>query len=78
MTKHRERAYNNQAVCECGRPESLVEKEMKKFLTNGFRFDILNKLLLRSGGQKKLRKRRELIENLEKRSKKVLDKRNLI
>ena len=26
------RAYNNQAVCEGGRPESLVEKEMKKVL----------------------------------------------
>ena len=58
--------------------KAWLKKEMKKFLTNGFRFDILNKLLLRSGGQKKLRKRRELIENLEKRSKKVLDKRNLI
>ena len=49
----------------------------KKFLTNGIRFDILNKLLLRRQRSEKLRICFEPIENLQKRSKKVLDKRNL-
>ena len=33
-----------------------MKKKLKKFLTKGFWFDILNKLLLRSGGQKKVTK----------------------
>ena len=53
-----------------------AEKRRKKFLTNSFGFDILNKLLRKGRRPEKFGKEKERLENLKKRLKKVLDKAN--
>ena len=71
--------YSIKAVAERrgGRTEKIW-KEWKKFLTNGFEFDILNKLFRKRQRSEKFEFWGNCFKNFEKSFEKVLDKRNFI
>ena len=68
--------YSIKAVAERhgGQTEKRLEKNEKKFLTNGFQFDIINKLFRKRQRSEKFEFRKICFENFEKSFEKVLDK----